>query len=157
MRSDLKGEKYINSNVVEDDLEGQSKQGSFTQSGKMGILATTIGKLDHPSFVRGEPSEIGFSRCCGRTSQRCGECECCRVFVTKVKEKVLQSFREELLPKIHDEIRSMMSSSIQVGTGQEKHRSQESSSFSSSKGSYNPPELGHGDLSPTPKVGDVSM
>ena len=48
--------------MLQDDLEEQSKQGSFTQSGRMDILATTLRKLDHFGRVRGEPKGIGLTR-----------------------------------------------------------------------------------------------
>ncbi|KAI9079975.1 hypothetical protein K1719_038040 [Acacia pycnantha] len=52
----MKGDKYINEDVVEvaskiDALEEQSSQGSFTPATRIYILSTTIGKPDYLDAV----------------------------------------------------------------------------------------------------------
>ncbi|KAI9126552.1 hypothetical protein K1719_002148 [Acacia pycnantha] len=85
----MKGEKYINPVVEEvtgkiDDLEEKSQQGSFTQSGRMDILTTTLGKLDHPLHIRGEPRGVGLTIYFGRTSSHYGQSEPSGGLVAKV-------------------------------------------------------------------------
>ncbi|KAI9079318.1 hypothetical protein K1719_038719 [Acacia pycnantha] len=57
-----KGGGYVNTTVEGiarkiDELSQQSEEGSFTSSGRMDILATAIGKPDHPGQVRGSRGE----------------------------------------------------------------------------------------------------
>ncbi|KAI9083011.1 hypothetical protein K1719_035026 [Acacia pycnantha] len=57
-----KGGGFINTTVEGvvtkiDELVQQTEEGSFTPTGRMDILATAIGKLDHPGQVRGSQRE----------------------------------------------------------------------------------------------------
>ncbi|KAI9094800.1 hypothetical protein K1719_026606 [Acacia pycnantha] len=70
----MKGDKYVNADVVEvahkiDSLEQQSSQGSFTPATQMDILSTAIGKPDFLDAVRGEPRGVSVAKYFGRRSR----------------------------------------------------------------------------------------
>ncbi|KAI9078676.1 hypothetical protein K1719_039356 [Acacia pycnantha] len=92
-----KGGGYVNTTVEGiarkiDELSQQSKEGSFTSSGRMDILATAIGKPDHPGQVRGAEG-VGLSRYFGRASPHSRPSE---ELVAKVRQELTQSITEEV-------------------------------------------------------------
>ncbi|KAI9118761.1 hypothetical protein K1719_010206 [Acacia pycnantha] len=60
---------------------------------RMDILATSIGKPDHPGQVRGEPRGVGLSRYFGRASPHSRPSE---ELVAKVRQELTQSITEEV-------------------------------------------------------------
>ena len=106
--------------MLQDELEEQSSQGSFTQTGRMDILATALGNLDHPGQVRGESRGVGLSKYFGRGSQAYGQGEMSQEFVARVREEIRaelavqmrQSLREELKEELLSELRGEMSTMV---------------------------------------------
>lgn len=94
--------------ILQDELEEQSSQGSFTQSGRMDILATAIGKPDHPGAVRGEPSGVGLAKYFGRAPRSYTQNEPSRELVAKVREELRESLREEVRQSLRQEVEEEM-------------------------------------------------
>lgn len=76
--------------TVQDDLTQQSSQGTFSQSGRMDILATAIGKPDNPGQVRGESRGTSLGKYFGRSSKHFTEAQ-----VQSRIEEMQQSLRAE--------------------------------------------------------------
>ena len=113
--------------ATQDELEEQSSQGSFTPSERMDILSTAIGKPDYPGRVRGEARGIGVKKFFGQTSQA----EPSRELIAKLREEL----REELLSELRGEMQFMFQSKMES----DQRTTQESPTFPSTRGSYNPP------------------
>ena len=136
--------------MVQDELEQQSEEGSFTSTGRMDILAIAIGKLDHPGQVRGEPRGVGLSRYFGRASSYSKGIEPSEEFIAKVEQEVELRLRRTLLDmeerhrqeivEVHCHFEDLLASKL---------ASLQSLAFPSTKGnSKSPPLLSSGD--PTP-------
>ncbi|KAI9084929.1 hypothetical protein K1719_033102 [Acacia pycnantha] len=81
--------------LARNEPEEQRSQGSFTPSERIDILSTTIGKVDHPGRVRGEPRGVGVTTYFGRASQYSSQGKLSRELVAKVREEVRQSLCKE--------------------------------------------------------------
>ncbi|XP_028789649.1 uncharacterized protein LOC114745655 [Neltuma alba] len=116
----IKKGQYINPKVAEiagkiDALEKQSSQGSFTQKGRMDILATAIGKLDHLGRVREVGKTIGLIQYFGPTSRSSPAnvskeeiTAMVREQIRKALQEICQSTRNEIIAELHDEMRTMV-------------------------------------------------
>ncbi|KAI9116596.1 hypothetical protein K1719_012254 [Acacia pycnantha] len=116
----VKGGKYINTVVAEvaeriDELEEQSSQGFFTQSGRMDILSTAIGKPDHPSCVRGEPRGVSLTKYFGRASQHSSQGKLSKELMAKVLEEVRQELKVQLRQSLREELREELLHELRGG------------------------------------------
>ncbi|XP_028800082.1 uncharacterized protein LOC114755373 [Neltuma alba] len=125
----IKKGQYINPAVAEiakkiEVLEEQSSEGSFSPSGRMDILATAIGKPDHPGRVRGEGRTVGLTQYFRQTS----------------RASLRSQPTDEMIAKLRDQVRDELQSELE-----------DSPVFPSTKDSCNPPgALGeHDPSSPT--------
>ncbi|XP_028801575.1 uncharacterized protein LOC114757798 [Neltuma alba] len=132
----------------------------------MDILATAIGKPDHPRRVRGEGRTVGLTQYFGQTSRASLRSQPTDEMIAKLRDQVRdelqselevkieaqlrQSLRKELMAELRDEMKSIVSS-MQIGTVQQQCTPQDSPVFPSTKNSCNPPgALGeHDPSSPT--------
>ncbi|KAI9078215.1 hypothetical protein K1719_039829 [Acacia pycnantha] len=78
-----------------DELVQQTEEGSFTPTGRMDILATAIGKPNHPGQVRGEPTRVGLSRYFGRRISRPSEEELVQKITTDVEQRLGSQFEKK--------------------------------------------------------------
>ena len=85
---------------MQDELEHQSSQGSFTQVGRMDILATTIGKPDNPSRVRGESNTVTASKYFGRTSSSWKKNEVTQEFLSQLKTEFKDEVKDEVKAEV---------------------------------------------------------
>ncbi|KAI9081411.1 hypothetical protein K1719_036557 [Acacia pycnantha] len=97
------------------ELEEQSSQGFFTQSGRMDILSTAIGKPDHPSCVRGEPRGVSLTKCFGRASQHSSQGKLSKELMAKVLEEVRQELKVQLRQSLREELREEMLHELRGG------------------------------------------
>ncbi|KAI9094482.1 hypothetical protein K1719_026707 [Acacia pycnantha] len=106
----MKGDKYINADVVEvaskiDSLEQQSSQGSFTLATRMDILSTAIGKPDYLDACRREPRGVSVAKFFGRRS-RCSHDE--ENPSPQIVAKIRANLVDEILAQVRGEMRSMI-------------------------------------------------
>ena len=88
----------------------------------MDILATAIGKPDHPGRVRGESKTIGLTQYFGRASPTAWKNQLSQEILSQVEEKVRQdlqrNLRAELLDELREEMKSFVTSSMQSAQSQ---------------------------------------
>lgn len=127
-----------------DSLEEQEAQGSFTPSGRMDILAASIGKPDYPGRVRGVGKGVGLKQYFGPISRNSPEMISREEFhglLAKVKEEtqaeVCQKL-ESLMAELRDEFKSMVANMV-AGQGAER-TPQVSHTVQSTKDSCSPPK-----------------
>ncbi|KOM54720.1 hypothetical protein LR48_Vigan10g061200 [Vigna angularis] len=79
-----------------DSLVEQSSQGQFTQEGRQDILATTIGRVEHPGLVRGAGTGIGIGQFFGSSSRPYS--------YEKMKEDIRKEMTQEITKKVRAEL-----------------------------------------------------
>lgn len=135
--------------MLQDELEEQSSQGSFTPSGRMDILATAIGKAEYPGRVRGEPRGVGISKYFGKASLYSSQAEPSQEFVDKLRDQIREELRDELMTQLRGEMKSWFDFHHMEAT---RVRNEESPAFPSTKGSHNPPDESLVQPSHTPQL-----
>ncbi|XP_052724022.1 uncharacterized protein LOC128193876 [Vigna angularis] len=75
-----------------DSLVEQSSQGQFTQEGRQDILATAIGRPEHPGRVRGAGTGIGIRQFFGSSSRPYS--------YEKMKEEIRKEMTQEITKKV---------------------------------------------------------
>ncbi|XP_022638492.1 uncharacterized protein LOC106766302 [Vigna radiata var. radiata] len=91
-----------------DDLVEKSSQGSFTQQGREDILATAIGRPEHPRYVRGVGGGVGIKQFFGGTTRKVTLAQ----LSESDKNALRNEFMKELFPKLKDELLSEIKSEI---------------------------------------------
>ncbi|KOM49631.1 hypothetical protein LR48_Vigan08g045800 [Vigna angularis] len=99
----------VSSFPVPDSLVEQSSQGQFTQEGRQDILATTIGRPEHPRRVRDAGTGIGIRQFFGSSSRPYS--------YEKMKEEIRKEMTQEIIKKVraelYDEVAEMVARQFQ--------------------------------------------
>ena len=158
--------------TMQDDLTKQSSQGAFTQSGRMDILATAIGRRDYAGQVRGESRGTGIGKYFGRTSQQFTEAQ----FQAKVAEmqqsllakieahqqhmqnQMMKNMREEIRVEVRTEMRAEFAALLKSGKLIDELKNIDSPVFRSSRDSNHPHDTEPlGDPSPDSPAEDCTL